>query len=155
MVKKFIDAGNQSQISGVSEPRQEIKSTFVLIADSTLQPGALIKSASYRWQQWPSDAIMENYFTETSDIAKVPESIKEFKVRQLIFKGTPITKEMVYQADTAGVLSGLLKNDMRAMSVSVRSPNGPVGLILPGDKVKQARLISANIKFKKKKYRTY
>ena len=135
LVKKFIDAGTGSQISGISEPRQEIKSTFVLVADSNLQPGALIKIASYRWQQWPSNAITENYFTATSDIAKVPESIKEFKVRQLIFKGTPITKEMVYQADTAGVLSGLLKNDMRAMSVSVRSPNGPVGLILPGDKV--------------------
>ena len=135
LVKKFIDAGNQSQSSSVSETGKKIKTIFVLVADATLQPGTLIKTASYRWQQWPNDAVTENYFTETNNIAGVPEEIKEFKIRQPIFKGTPITKEMVFKTDTVGVLPGLLKNDMRAMSVSVRSPNGPVGLILPGDKV--------------------
>lgn len=135
LVKKFIDAGNKSQSSSVSETGKKIKTIFVLVADATLQPGTLIKTASYRWQQWPNDAVTENYFTETNNIAGVPEAIKEFKIRQPIFKGTPITKEMVFKTDTVGVLPGLLKNDMRAMSVSVRSPNGPVGLILPGDKV--------------------
>jgi pilus assembly protein CpaB len=135
LVKKFIDAGNKSQSSSVSETGKKIKKIFVLVADATLRPGTLIKTASYRWQQWPNDAVTENYFTETNNIAGVPEAIKEFKIRQPIFKGTPITKEMVFKTDTVGVLPGLLKNDMRAMSVSVRSPNGPVGLILPGDKV--------------------
>jgi pilus assembly protein CpaB len=135
LVKKFIDAGNKSQSSSVSETGKKIKTIFVLVADTTLQPGTLIKTASYRWQQWPNDAVTENYFTETNNTARVPEEIKEFKIRQPIFKGTPITKEMVFKTDTVGVLPGLLKNDMRAMSVSVRSPNGPVGLILPGDKV--------------------
>ena len=135
LVKKFIDAGNKSQSSSVSETGKKIKTIFVLVADATLRPGTLIKTASYRWQQWPNDAVTENYFTETNNIAGVPEEIKEFKIRQPIFKGTPITKEMVFKTDTVGVLPGLLKNDMRAMSVSVRSPNGPVGLILPGDKV--------------------
>ena len=135
LVKKFIDAGNKSQSSSVSETGKKIKKIFVLVADATLRPGTLIKTASYRWQQWPNGAVTENYFTETNNIAGVPEEIKEFKIRQPIFKGTPITKEMVFKTDTVGVLPGLLKNDMRAMSVSVRSPNGPVGLILPGDKV--------------------
>ena len=135
LVKKFIDAGNQSQGVNAPETGETVKTIFVLVADATLQPGTLIGTASYRWQQWPNDAITENYFTETNNIAGVPEEIKEFKVRQSIFKGTPITKEMVFKTDTVGVLPGLLKNDMRAMSVSVRSPNGPVGLILPGDKV--------------------
>ena len=135
LVKKFIDAGNQSQGVSVPEAGETVKTIFVLVADTTLQPGTLIKTASYRWQQWPNDAVTENYFTETNNIAGVPEEIKEFKIRQPIFKGTPITKEMVFKTDTVGVLPGLLKNDMRAMSVSVRSPNGPVGLILPGDKV--------------------
>ena len=135
LVKKFIDAGNQSQGVSVPETGETVKTIFVLVADATLQPGTLIGTASYRWQQWPNDAITENYFTETNNIAGVPEEIKEFKIRQPIFKGTPITKEMVFKTDTVGVLPGLLKNDMRAMSVSVRSPNGPVGLILPGDKV--------------------
>jgi len=135
LVKKFIDAGNKSQSSSVSETGKKIKTIFVLVADATLRPGTLIKTASYRWQQWPNDAVTENYFTETNNIAGVPEAIREFKIRQPIFKGTPITKEMVFKTDTVGVLPGLLKNDMRAMSVSVRSPNGPVGLILPGDKV--------------------
>ena len=135
LVKKFIDAGNKSQSSSVSETGKKIKTIFVLVADATLRPGTLIKTASYRWQQWPNDAVTENYFTETNNTARVPEEIKEFKIRQPIFKGTPITKEMVFKTDTVGVLPGLLKNDMRAMSVSVRSPNGPVGLILPGDKV--------------------
>ena len=135
LVKKFIDAGNQSQGVNAPETGETVKTIFVLVADATLQPGTLIGTASYRWQQWPNDAITENYFTETNNIAGVPEEIKEFKVRQSIFKGTAITKEMVFKTDTVGVLPGLLKNDMRAMSVSVRSPNGPVGLILPGDKV--------------------
>ena len=135
LVKKFIDVGNQSQGVNAPETGETVKTIFVLVADATLQPGTLIGTASYRWQQWPNDAITENYFTETNNIAGVPEEIKEFKVRQSIFKGTPITKEMVFKTDTVGVLPGLLKNDMRAMSVSVRSPNGPVGLILPGDKV--------------------
>ena len=135
LVKKFIDAGNQSQGVNAPETGETVKTIFVLVADATLQPGTLIGTASYRWRQWPNDAITENYFTETNNIAGVPEEIKEFKVRQPIFKGTPITKEMVFKTDTVGVLPGLLKNDMRAMSVSVRSPNGPVGLILPGDKV--------------------
>ena len=135
LVKKFIDAGNQSQGVSVPEAGETVKTIFVLVADTTLQPGTLIKTASYRWQQWPNDAVTENYFTETNNIAGVPEEIKEFKIRQPIFKGKPITKEMVFKTDTVGVLPGLLKNDMRAMSVSVRSPNGPVGLILPGDKV--------------------
>ena len=135
LVKKFIDAGNQSQGVSVPEAGETVKTIFVLVADTTLQPGTLIKTASYRWQQWPNDAVTENYFTETNNIAGVPEEIKEFKIRQPIFKGTPITKEMVFRTNTVGVLPGLLKNDMRAMSVSVRSPNGPVGLILPGDKV--------------------
>jgi pilus assembly protein CpaB len=135
LVKKFIDAGNQSQGVSVPEAGETVKTIFVLVADTTLQPGTLIKTASYRWQQWPNDAVTENYFIETNNIAGVPEEIKEFKIRQPIFKGTPITKEMVFRTNTVGVLPGLLKNDMRAMSVSVRSPNGPVGLILPGDKV--------------------
>ena len=135
LVKKFIDAGNQSQGVSVPEAGETVKTIFVLVADTTLQPGTLIKTASYRWQQWPNDAVTENYFTETNNIAGVPEAIREFKIRQPIFKGTPITKEMVFRTNTVGVLPGLLKNDMRAMSVSVRSPNGPVGLILPGDKV--------------------
>jgi pilus assembly protein CpaB len=135
LVKKFIDAGNQSQGVSVPEAGETVKTIFVLVADTTLQPGTLIKTASYRWQQWPNDAVTENYFTETNNMVGVPEEIKEFKIRQPIFKGTPITKEMVFRTNTVGVLPGLLKNDMRAMSVSVRSPNGPVGLILPGDKV--------------------
>ena len=121
LVKKFIDAGNQSQGVNAPETGETVKTIFVLVADATLQPGTLIGTASYRWQRWPNDAVTENYFTETNNIAGVPEEIKEFKVRQSIFKGTPITKEMVFKTDTVGVLPGLLKNDMRAMSVSVRS----------------------------------
>ena len=68
LVKKFIDAGNQSQGVNAPETGETVKTIFVLVADATLQPGTLIGTASYRWQQWPNDAITENYFTETNNL---------------------------------------------------------------------------------------
>ena len=135
LMKQFIDTRSQTQsVNAVTKGDGE-ETIFVLVANATLQPGTLINDSTYRWQKWPNGAVGENYITSAINDITAPKKISDSKVRYTITKGTPITSEMVFQADAIGVLSALLKDDMRAISVSVRSPNGPVGLILPGDKV--------------------
>jgi pilus assembly protein CpaB len=135
LMKQFIDTRSQTQSVNAVMKGDGEETIFVLVANTTLQPGTLVDGSTYRWQKWPNGAVGENYITSAINDITAPKKISNSKVRYTITKGTPITNEMVFQADAGGILSTLLKDDMRAISVSVRPPNGPVGLILPGDKV--------------------
>ena len=106
----------------------------VLVAKSDIELGTVATDQSFRWQDWPKDAVSPNFVTNTAK----PQALRDFAgriARTPIMQGEPITENKVVKLGDGGVLAAILPAGMRAISTKIESKTAVANLVLPNDHV--------------------
>jgi pilus assembly protein CpaB len=108
--------------------------TQVLVARTEIGLGQITGPESFRWLDWPQNAVSPSYIQR----ANRPNAIEELKdsvARAPMLAGEPITALKLVKAGDGGVLAAILPPGMRAISTRIKEETGVGRLILPNDHV--------------------
>lgn len=108
-------------------PLPEMKE--VMIASAIINTGDTITN-SIVYEKWPQSSVRASFYLKNQF---TPEQLKSLIARRIINQGEPITKHSVVDRKDRGVLSALLDEGMRAVSLGLDSNAGMAGLLNPGD----------------------
>jgi pilus assembly protein CpaB len=116
--------------------REEVttNTTQVLVARSDIGLGQLAGPESFRWQDWPKNAVSSSYIQRATN----PDAIKKLEnsvARAPMLSGEPVTATKLVRAGEGGVLAAILPAGMRAISTRIKEETGVGRLILPNDHV--------------------
>ncbi len=106
----------------------------VLVARSDIPLGTVVNEQSFRWQDWPKDAISPSFVTNTAK----PAALRDYAghiARAPILSGEPITDNKVIKPGSGGVLAAVLPPGMRAIAMKIDEKSAVAKLILPNDHV--------------------
>jgi pilus assembly protein CpaB len=106
----------------------------VLVAKSDIALGQVANDQSFRWQDWPKDAVSPSFITSSAK----PQALRDFAgriARTPILSGEPITESKVVKLGEGGVLAAILPPGMRAISTKIDPKTAVANLILPNDHV--------------------
>lgn len=127
-------------MSLVSKPtrvvREEVttNTTQVLVAKNEIGLGQFTGLESFRWQDWPQNAVSPNYIQRSTR----PNAMKELEnsvARAPMLPGEPVTAVKLVKPGEGGVLAAILPAGMRAISTRIKEETGVGRLILPNDHV--------------------
>jgi pilus assembly protein CpaB len=113
---------------------ERIDATQVLVARTDVGLGQIATEASFRWQDWPKEALNPSFVTSTSK----PNAVQEFTgaiARVPVLAGEPITATKLVKPGAGGVLAAILPAGMRAVSTKITEQSAAAKLILPNDRV--------------------
>ncbi|MDF3033710.1 MAG: hypothetical protein K0R76_664 [Alphaproteobacteria bacterium] len=108
-------------------PLPEMKE--VMVANSIINIGEPVAN-SVVYEKWPHSALRSAFYIK-GQLAQ--EQLKSLIARRVINQGEPITKDNVVDRKDHSVLSALLAEGMRAISIGVDQNSGISGLLHPGD----------------------
>lgn len=116
--------------------REEVSTNVsqVLVARADIPLGNTITPDSFRWQDWPVNALGPNYIQRNAR----PNAIKDLVgavARAPMLPGEPVTPLKIVKSGDGGVLAAILPKGMRAISTRIREETGVGRLILPNDRV--------------------
>jgi pilus assembly protein CpaB len=101
----------------------------VMIANAIINTGDSIKG-SIIYEKWPESSLKSDFYVKNQLNS---EQLKSLIARRIINRGEPITKNSVVDRKDHGVLSALLNEGMRAVSIGLDQNSGMSGLLNPGD----------------------
>jgi pilus assembly protein CpaB len=107
-------------------------SKSVLIANTAIPRGQLLKPTDFTWEPWPESGIDKNYVVIGT---KTPDSFAGWVARYPIAAGEPVTEAKIVAPGNRGFLAAALRPGMRAVSVPVSLTSGISGFVFPGDQV--------------------
>ncbi|MEO1650236.1 MAG: Flp pilus assembly protein CpaB [Pseudomonadota bacterium] len=111
-----------------------VNTARVLVARRDISLGEVTTEASFKWQNWPSDALTPAFITANSN----PQAHRELAgsvARAPVLGGEPITNVKLIQAGKGGVLAAILPSGKRAVSTSISEESAVAKMILPNDHV--------------------
>jgi len=116
--------------------REEVQTDTaqVLVARNEIGLGQITGPESFRWQDWPKNAVGPGYVQRNAR----PEAIKDLTgsiARAPMLPGEPVTAAKLVRAGEGGVLAAILPAGMRAISTRIKEETGVGRLILPNDHV--------------------
>jgi len=116
--------------------REEVQTDTaqVLVARNEIGLGQITGTESFRWQDWPKNAVTPGYVQRSAR----PDAIKELAgsvARAPMLPGEPVTAAKLVRAGEGGVLAAILPAGMRAISTRIKEETGVGRLILPNDHV--------------------
>lgn len=120
-------APKQQTFSNNCPPLPQMKE--VMIASSIINMGDGISDAII-YEKWPQSNVRASFYLKDQF---TPEQLKSFIARRIINQGEPITKNSVVDRKDRGILSALLDEGMRAVSVALDPNAGMASLLNPGD----------------------
>ncbi len=141
--RNWIAAERAAFMASIPDEAPAAPSTFVLVANEDLPAGTFIKPANMKWQAWPEDGLVEEYWMQGEREMK---ELDGAVVRLLISAGQPITNSRVVHAGDRGFLAAVLNPGMRGVSVPVNATSGIAGFVFPGDWVDLLLTIRRNVK---------
>lgn len=108
-------------------PLPEMKE--VMIAKSIINTGDAIEDAVV-YEKWPLSNLGTEFYVKNQ---VTHEQLKSLIARRIINQGEPITKNSVVDRKDRGILSALLNEGMRAVSIGLDQNSAMSGLLNPGD----------------------
>lgn len=141
--RSWIAAERAAFMASVPEEAPPAPATLVLVAKEDLPAGSFVKPANMKWQAWPEDGLIEEYWIQGQrDMTELEGAV----VRLLISAGQPITDSRVVHPGDRGFLAAVLNPGMRGVSVPVNATSGIAGFVFPGDWVDLILTIRVNEK---------
>jgi pilus assembly protein CpaB len=116
--------------------REEVttNTTQVLVARNDIGLGQITGPESFRWLEWPQNAVNASYI-QRSNRPNAIEELKDSVARAPMLAGEPITPAKLVKAGEGSVLASILPRGMRAISTRIKEETGVGRLILPNDHV--------------------
>jgi pilus assembly protein CpaB len=108
--------------------------TQVLVARNEIGLGQIVGPESFRWLDWPQNAVSTSYIQRSARPNAI-EELKDSVARAPMLPGEPVTAMKLVKAGEGGVLAAILPQGMRAISTRIKEETGVGRLILPNDHV--------------------
>ena len=108
--------------------------TQVLVARTEIGLGQITGPESFRWLDWPQNAVSPSYIQRVSR-PNAMEELKDSVARAPMLPGEPVTALKLVKLGEGGVLAAILPQGMRAISTRIKEETGVGRLILPNDRV--------------------
>jgi pilus assembly protein CpaB len=127
-------------MSLISKPTRVVKEevttniTQVLVARTEIGLGQITGPESFRWMDWPQNAVSPSYI-QRANRPNAMEELKDSVARAPMLGGEPVTALKLVKAGDGGVLAAILPAGMRAISTRIKEETGVGRLILPNDHV--------------------
>jgi pilus assembly protein CpaB len=127
-------------MSLVSKPTKVVKeevttnTTQVLVTRTDIGLGQIVGPESFRWMDWPQNAVSASYIQRGSRPNAI-EELKDSVARAPMLPGEPVTALKLVKLGEGGVLAAILPAGMRAISTRIKEETGVGRLILPNDRV--------------------
>lgn len=119
-------------------PQVQVTQTFdtvqVLVARADIGLGQVASESSFRWQEWPKNAVSPNFITRQSKPRAATE-LSGFVAKIGVSANEPITTKKLIKPGSGGVLAAILTPGMRAISIKISEHTSVGRLILPNDHV--------------------
>jgi pilus assembly protein CpaB len=116
-------------------PVEQLATVDVLVANSDIGQGTVVKADELRWQLWPASSAGPN-FIRKSDRPDGIEQIAGSIVRGgTFYAGEPIQESRLVKGNAAGYLSAILPSGMRAVATEISAETSAGGFVIPGDHV--------------------
>jgi len=128
LVRNYV--ANQSQPIEVTE--QTIPTTRIAVATTMLVFGNRLGSEHVRLIDWPTSSMPPGAFT---DLEELVGKDKQRVVLRTIEVGEPILPSKITGFGERAVLSSVMEEAMRAVTIRVNDVAGVAGFVFPGDKV--------------------
>lgn len=112
-----------------------VNSTEVLVANADIPVGQLVNESSFRWVQWPKEAVSPSYVTKERGGDRKKLDLAGSIARSAIIAGEPISEAKLIKSGQGGVLAAILPAGMRAISTRIKAETAAGSLILPNDHV--------------------
>lgn len=132
LVDRYIDSRIASNASAT---KASIATIRVLVAKKNIPIGKKVEGSDLDWQSWPESGVQTDFVSSTKADRRKATLFLGTVTRRGIIKGTPITKNSVFNQNRPGFLAGALDPNMRAMAIAITAQSGAAGFILPGDRV--------------------
>lgn len=116
------------------KPVEKVEQSQVLVARADIGLGTAASESSFRWQDWPKEAVARGFITRQARPQAISDLIGSV-ARAQIFAGEPVNDSKLVRVGTGGVLAALLSKGMRAISIKIRDETVAGRLILPNDHV--------------------
>ncbi len=141
--RNWIATERAAFMASIPEEAPPAQATLVLVAKKDLPAGTFVKPANMKWQAWPEDGLVEEYWIQGKRDMKELEGAV---VRHMITVGQPITDSRVVHPGDRGFLAAVLNPGTRGVSVPVNATSGIAGFVFPGDWVDLILTIRVNVK---------
>jgi pilus assembly protein CpaB len=132
IARSFLGGGTEAPKAAPAPP--QIAMSQVLVAASSLTPGAQLTLGSVRWEQWPKAAVDSSFITQAT-APSIDKFVQGAVVRAPMMPGEPLTATKIVHGDSAGFMATMVTQGMRAVSISISTESGAGGFILPNDRV--------------------
>lgn len=114
---------------------KHIDSVKVLVASDAIGLGTKATPASFKWMEWPADAVRGSNFITSAARPNAKNELSGAVARTPMSKFEPITEAKLIQAGKGGVLAAILPEGMRAASTKITEYTAAGRMILPNDHV--------------------
>ncbi len=113
---------------------QQVDMVQVLVARSDIGIGQVANESSFRWQEWPRQALSPSFVTRQAR-PRGPADFSGAIARVGITANEPISATKLIKPGSGGVLAAILTPGMRALSIKISEHTSVGRLILPNDHV--------------------
>ncbi len=128
-------AGRSADNPPAPAPVAQLETVDVLVANSDIGQGTVVKPEELRWQMWPAASAGPN-FIRKSERPDAIQQIAGLLVRGgTFYAGEPIQESRLVKANAAGYLSAVLPAGMRAVATEISAETSAGGFVVPGDYV--------------------
>jgi pilus assembly protein CpaB len=127
-------AGRSDKPAPAPEPVVQFETVDVLVANTDLNAGTVLKPDEMRWQMWPAASAGASVIRK-NDRPDAIEQLTGYIVRSSFTSGEPIQESRLVKANAAGYLSAILPSGMRAIATEISAETGAGGFVIPGDHV--------------------
>jgi len=106
----------------------------VLVAAKDIALGERLIPIAVEWRDWPRSNLAPFMITREAK----PTAIEEFegrRARAAILAGEPIAESKLLSADSGSLMSSLVRDGLRAVSIRISDRSAAGGFILPEDRV--------------------
>jgi len=129
LVQASLNGGSKQPIE-VAAVREE-PMVQIIVAARDLKIGDELRDENMRWQDWPKNGVFPGATVRQGD-AK-PSAQLNGRLRYAVKAGEPVDKSALIPADQTGMLSAMLSEGMRAVSIDVNASGIVSGFVGPGD----------------------
>ena len=131
LVHVFLTSHPRPSSLAASQPGKAPTIVRVLVAGGDLPMGARVRSADFRWQDWPVTSA-ETYIREgQSRLSDFDGAV----LRSRLTAGEPVLPGEVAKPGERGFMAAVLLPGDSAVTVAVTPSTGMAGFIIPGDRV--------------------
>lgn len=120
-------------LRGAQEPDSAF--TRVAVVTRDLPSGTVLAPVDIRLVRWPKDSVPAGAFDAVDAIFKGAKSVNERISLVAMAAGEPILRSKIAGLGSRPILSSMVGEGMRAISVKIDDVSGVSGFILPGNRV--------------------